>query len=298
MPVERENVPIYSHNPYDATGFPLLVLDVERQVCKPYNEGFRVFHWHDEVQFVYILKGSVHFQIYDEETDLEAGDCMFINRAALHRIMGKEDSHYHSYIVPVKMLSFYSGSIMEERDVEAIVHRPSLTHFAIRNGENGCQEILEAVQKMDKLYFQKEIVRCLEYQISIQLAKVWLEVILHLPETSENIPTQNHERIRTLISFIHQNYDRDISLKDIAGAASVSQTECQRCFRMYVQCAPYQYLLRYRLDRSAAMLAGSEDTVTEIAMKVGFHSVSAYIRYFKKFYGTTPIKYRKRKKSE
>ena len=71
-------MPIYSHNPYDATKFPLLVLDVKRRSCVPSNEGFRVFHWHDEVQFVYILKGSVHFRIYDEEMDLKEGDCMFI----------------------------------------------------------------------------------------------------------------------------------------------------------------------------------------------------------------------------
>ena len=53
-------LPIYSHNPYDATKFPLLVLDVERQMCRPANEGFRVFHWHEEVQFVYI-KGDCSF---------------------------------------------------------------------------------------------------------------------------------------------------------------------------------------------------------------------------------------------
>ena len=40
------------------------------------------------------------------------------------------------------------------------------------------------------------------------------------------------------------------------------------------------------------MLRNSDDTVTEIAMNVGFHSVSAYIKYFKKIYGMTPVKYR------
>ena len=101
MMIEKDVIPVYSHNPYDATRFPLLVLDVKRQVCKPYNEGFRVFHWHDEIQFVYILQGIVHFHIYDKEEDLRAGDCMFINQAALHQIMEKEDCHYHSYIIPV-----------------------------------------------------------------------------------------------------------------------------------------------------------------------------------------------------
>lgn len=95
-----------------------------------------------------------------------------------------------------------------------------------------------------------------------------------------------------LISFVHQNYDKDISLKDIAGAASISPTECQRCFRSYVQCSPYQYLMEYRLEQSKSMLVSSNRTVTEIAVNVGFNSVSAYIKYFKRAYGITPAKFR------
>lgn len=288
-------MPIYSHNPFDATKFPLLVLDVEQQICRPENEGFRVFHWHEEVQFVYILRGIVRFKIYDKEIDLKAGDCMFINQSALHQIMEKEDCHYHSYIVPIRMLSFFSGSIMEERDVMAVVKHPSFTCFPMRSGDGRCRQALEALQKLDSLYFKKEVVKCSEYRISIQLARVWLELILALPEFPKSMPVLGHERIRRLISFVHQNYDKDISLKDIAGAANISQTECQRCFRTYVQCSPYQYLMRYRLEQSAVMLKSLNRTITEIAVNVGFNSVSAYIKYFKKFYGVTPSKFRHNK---
>lgn len=332
-----EETPIYSHNPYDATKFPLLVLNVERQVCRPFNEGFRVFHWHDEVQFVYILKGIVHFRIYDEEEDLKSGDCMFINRGALHQIMEKEDCQYHSYIVPVRMFSFFSGSIMEERDVKKMVAHPLLTHYALRAGDVRCQSILEAVRGLEKLYFEgrsdwRDLDKAgtdnhLEYRISIQLAKIWLELLDFFdiygwaPEGKNDLISKskngltperkngraaenqtgypghgklrNHERIRRMLSFIHENYAGDISLKDIAGAASISPTECQRCFRTYVRCSPYQYLMKYRLESSARRLTDSKDTITEIAMNVGFHSVSAYIKYFKKYYGTTPVKYRR-----
>ena len=316
MMIEKDVIPVYSHNPYDATRFPLLVLDVKRQVCKPYNEGFRVFHWHDEIQFVYILQGIVHFHIYDKEEDLRAGDCMFINQAALHQIMEKEDCHYHSYIIPLRLLSFFPGSMMEERDVGSVVNHPFLTHFAMRREDEKCESILEEVRELDQIYFNaSEHTDHLEYRISIQLVKVWLAYLEQFSNISEKerevmgkwaggLKTvspgwyenaQSHKRIRTLLSFVHENYGKDISLNDIAGAANISATECQRCFRAYVQCSPYQYLMRYRLDRSAVMLRDSDETVTEIAMNVGFHSVSSYIKYFKKFYGMTPVKYRQNK---
>ena len=156
---------------------------------------------------------------------------MFINQAALHQIMEKEDCHYHSYIVPIRMLSFFSGSIMEERNVMAVVKHPAFTCFPMRSGDGGCRKVLKALQELDNLYFQKEIVKCSEYRISIQLAKVWLELILVLPEMPKGMTAPSHERIRRLISFVHQNFDKDISLKDIAGAANISPTECQRELR-------------------------------------------------------------------
>ena len=39
METIKDNTPIYSHNPYHSTKFPLLVLDVSKKVCKPFNQG-------------------------------------------------------------------------------------------------------------------------------------------------------------------------------------------------------------------------------------------------------------------
>ena len=42
METIKDNTPIYSHNPCHSTKFPLLVLDVSKKVCKPFNEGFQM----------------------------------------------------------------------------------------------------------------------------------------------------------------------------------------------------------------------------------------------------------------
>ena len=101
------SIPVHSHNPYHGENFPLLVLDVKHKTCFPSNEGFLLPHWHEEVQFVYVLDGEVHLKVYQEEINLKKGDCVFLNCMVLHHITGKSDCHYHSYIIPPKMLSFF-----------------------------------------------------------------------------------------------------------------------------------------------------------------------------------------------
>lgn len=292
----HQDSPVYSHNPYHTTKFPLLVLDVENNHCSPPNEGFRIFHWHDEVQFVYVLKGSIRVKIFDEEFDLQKQDCIFINRTALHQITGKEDCHYHSYIIPAKMLSFFSGSIMEQNNVDPIINNPTLTHCLLYHDVPANNLVLHEIQLLDKLYFQNDKSEHHEYRLSIQLTKIWLEFLSILPDVKEIVLSKNYERIRTMISTIHTRYNQSISIQEIADTAHVSKTECVRCFQKYINEAPYQYIIKYRLHMSTALLTSTKMSVTDIALNVGFHSTSCYIKSFKLFYQMTPYKYRTKNK--
>lgn len=124
----EETPAVYSHNPYQEDGFPLLVLDVNRRHCVPFNEGFRVLHWHDEIQLVYLLEGEIYARVYGEMIQASQGDCLFLNRGVLHHITEKKNCRYHSYLIPPKMLGFFSGSVMEQEDVERILNQPQLIH--------------------------------------------------------------------------------------------------------------------------------------------------------------------------
>ena len=307
--------PIYSHNPHDGGDFPLLVLDVASQVCTPSNEGFRVLHWHEEVQFIFVLQGVIHTQVYDEGLDLCAGECLFINRMVPHKTTEKEDCRYHSFLIPERMLSFFPGSIMEKRDVHAILYHPGFTHFLLK--EENHAAVLRAVRTLDDRYFafdsqsasarqgsvsgkctdapsspiKKEPRR--EYALSVALVSLWQEFLDVLPELPANAPTREYARIREMLSFLHTYYKEEISVTEIAAAAHISKTECLRCFHRFVGEPPYQYLIKYRLHMSTALLTDTNHPVTQIASDTGFPSASTYIRYFRKWHGCTPGEYRR-----
>lgn len=114
-----------------------------------------------------------------------------------------------------------------------------------------------------------------------------------LPELPANAPTREYARIREMLSFLHTYYKEEISVTEIAAAAHISKTECLRCFHRFVGEPPYQYLIKYRLHMSTALLTDTNHPVTQIASDTGFASASTYIRYFRKWYGCTPGEYRR-----
>ena len=83
---------------------------------------------------------------------------------------------------------------------------------------------------------------------------------------------------------------------DIAHSANISKSEALRCFHLAIQSTPVNYLIEYRLRWARKALLETDDTVTQIATKVGMENVGYFIRTFKKVYNITPKQFRKIRK--
>ena len=85
MPDSKERY-IYSDNLNRRTDFPYLVLDVANGVPSKRNAGFHVMHWHDDLQFICALEGSLELQTLDLSISLASGEAVYINKDVVHRV--------------------------------------------------------------------------------------------------------------------------------------------------------------------------------------------------------------------
>lgn len=99
--------------------------------------------------------------------------------------------------------------------------------------------------------------------------------------------------LRRVKSHIHQNFDKDLSLDDLANLAGISKFHFSRRFRQATGITPYQYVLETRIERAKRLLHGSESPISEVADEVGFNSQSQFNRAFKKMVGMTPGDFRR-----
>ena len=78
------------------------------------------------------------------------------------------------------------------------------------------------------------------------------------------------------------------SLDDIAEASALSKFHLLRLFRSAFGCTPSAYWRARRLDQGRRLLTATSMTVAEIALALGYESASAFIRAFRRHFGTTP----------
>jgi AraC-like DNA-binding protein len=87
-------------------------------------------------------------------------------------------------------------------------------------------------------------------------------------------------------------YSEHLEVDDLARAAGLSRAHFSREFKRTFGESPHSYLLTRRLERAAALLRGTDNSVAEICLSVGLLSVGSFTTSFTRTYGMPPTAYR------
>jgi AraC-like DNA-binding protein len=87
-------------------------------------------------------------------------------------------------------------------------------------------------------------------------------------------------------------YFEPLGVDDLAGAAGLSRAHFSREFRRTFGESPHAYLLTRRLERAAALLRTTDNSVAEVCVAVGLTSIGSFTTSFTRTYGRSPTAYR------
>ncbi len=94
------------------------------------------------------------------------------------------------------------------------------------------------------------------------------------------------------LRFARKRLTTGVTLADTASAAGLSSAYFSRIFKEETGESFSEHLNRLRVERAAALLLGGDDTLAEIATKVGFEDQSYFTKVFKRVKGVSPGRYR------
>ena len=89
-------------------------------------------------------------------------------------------------------------------------------------------------------------------------------------------------------------YFEPLEVDDLARAAGLSRAHFSREFRRAFGESPHAYLLTRRLERAAALLRATDQSVADICFSVGLQSVGSFTTSFTRTFGVSPTAYRAR----
>lgn len=237
------------------------------------------WHWHQEIEFVYVQSGEAHCCVGKDRFSLPAGSGLFINTKILHQFTAEHPTVIPNIVFSPVLLASPESFVYQQyvkpllvSDIPYLVFEPlSLWH----------KEILSLLNQVFKTQEQPNFRELTTLRL---LTSIW-EVLYENMESrlQQGQPVKrdlNASRLQMMMSFIHSHYADQISLADIANFAHVSNNSCMQIFKNGIRQSPVSYLIQYRLKKAAELLANTEMKAAVISEECGFHDVPYFYRKY------------------
>jgi two-component system response regulator YesN len=117
-----------------------------------------------------------------------------------------------------------------------------------------------------------------------------LNEFIELVYTSQD--ARKVSQIRPAINYIDANYNKPITLADVARASHLSVSRLAHIFKEQMGVTIIDYLTSVRIERAKQLLLATDQNCTEICFEVGYNNQSYFTRSFKGIVGMTPRQFR------
>jgi len=275
-----------------APGFPVSV-DISDFSRDDYE---RVdWHWHEDFQLSLVTKGQVRFHVVDREMVLPEGTGIFINAGLVHSSEGiGEDSGYQNLNFLPEIVCSARYAEVFGRVLKPVEDSEALPFFLFSGERENGKNIIKCIEEIAAFSDRKETAGW-ELLVSSRILELWPSVLSEARAEIPPVNVQSNERLQKILVYLEEHYPEKIMLQDVADEVHLCAEECTRFFKRTTGRTLFDFLIRYRLDRSLDLLVNEPGlSVSDIAFRCGFSSQSYYNICFKKFLNTTPGSYRRK----
>lgn len=278
------------------SGFPMELLNID---FISDASTFIRWHWHDEIEIIYVQEGQAYVTCNEDTIYISKGDIFMITPNVKHFITPYDENN--TFMISIIMhpsCLFGIGQLeMEKKYINPVIHSQSYKYLLISTKSAAYKHIHKHLKSIIEIFSKKDF----GYELLAKSAmlQMWKYIFEYADDTIQHtfkqskIVSQDEQRVKQAILFIHEHYMETITLDDISNSIMVSKSECCRCFKRTLNVSPFEYLMKYRiLESTKRMSKKPHESISEIAGAVGFNNTSYYNKIFKKFMDCTPTEYR------
>lgn len=282
--------------PYDQAGIPLYIraayLSSYYDMCAP-------CHWHDDIEWIYIIKGKMRYYVNGKRMILNEGDSLMVNARQMHYGYACEQQDCYFACILFHPSLFVNNQVLYDQYFAPVLENSSLEYLLLHASDKTGRTVSEKLLEIVRL--KESAQEAYELQVTGIMSQLWgflIQTGMTASAEKSKEPEQDLTIQKDMVSFIYQHYPKKISLNDIAAAGHVGRSKCCQIFKHYMQQSPVDFLNVYRLKISCQLLCTTQKSITEIAMLCGFNHPSYFSKYFMEYYQCTPREYRTRHKHE
>lgn len=254
------------------------------------------WHFHNEYQLVVVLEGTGTRFIGDDISHFEAGD-MVLTGSNLPHVWRNDEAYFQSLglvthcVVIYFSLDFMEGEFLNKEEMKDIRELLERSHRGLEiNGKtrNIVKEIMRSMLHLKGFDGVLSLLQILNILSSQKLKFINKEGYLNTVTDSDS------KRMRTIHSYILDNFKGDIRLEEVASLANLSPTSFSRYFKSHTNKTFSNFVAELRIGTACKLLHSNDLSILGIAHECGYKTLSNFNKKFKELMNDSPLRYRKK----
>lgn len=257
------------------------------------NENIKshVWHYHPEVELIFVCKGSGKRQIGSNISYFSDGDLVLIGSNLPHCGLTNENTNNDYEMVIQFKPDFLGENIWETPEMQRISALLEKSKAGIVFEENIKKTVGKKIADMHEMSSLKKLLTFLE--ILDELATTQEYRILNAGKYYLQTQVEDNERINHIFNYVKDHFKEQISLEEIADLANMKVPSFCRYFKKITNKTFTQFVNEYRITHSLKLLAEQPLSITEVCFESGFNNFSYFNKTFKEYIKKSPSQYRK-----
>jgi AraC-like DNA-binding protein len=262
-----------------------------RILVNPKLNDFYYWHFHPEFELTFIVASSGTLRIGNYIGNFEGSELVFIGSNIPHLnfdygikteyekvvLQIKEDFFKNDFITTPELASIYE---LFENSKKVVCFQGAVKE--------------QVGKRLQGIHLLSHFEKFIEVLSLFQILATATEMTLLHDKPFENLYNNKEQlRLKVVYKFIENNYQRAISIEEIANRTHLSKAAFCRYFKEMTRLTFTEFLNQYRIEQAKRLLK-SDKNVTETCYECGFESLSYFNRIFKKVVGENPIQFKKR----
>ena len=262
-----------------------------RRYADPLRDKAPFWHYHPEIEMVYINGGGGKRHIGNHMSYFNKGDLIFIGTNVPHSGF-TDTSTGHDCEVVVQMLPDFLGeAFFEKQEMQAIKQLFERSRLGLSFHGKTKEEVGKRLEVLNEKNHFERLIEFLSILHALAISDEY--EILNASDFGFEVQAQDNERIREIYKFIRENFQDSIPLDTVAKIANMTVPAFCRYFKKLSGKPFTKFVNEYRVVHACKLLSEGESSISEICFESGFKNVSNFNKFFKQITSKSPSEYRK-----
>tara|TARA_B100000780_G_scaffold9774_1_gene6843 strand:- start:745 stop:1638 length:894 start_codon:yes stop_codon:yes gene_type:complete len=259
------------------------------------NNKFQKWHYHPEIELVYINNGKGKRQVGLHLSNYDEGDLVMIGTNVPHTGFTEYFDKERKEVVVQFKPDFLGNSLEKVLEFKNIKRLFEISKRGLVFSGNTKKTIGISMLGLQYETPLQKVLTLIKILNDLSISK---DVTILNSENFDSESIQENERIKKVFNYIKLNYKEEVSLNEVSELVFMTPPSFCRYFKSKTNKTFTTFLNEYRINNALKLLAQSELDIKNICFQCGYNNFSHFNRLFKKQISMTPSEFRKKMSSQ